>query len=555
MIKQDNKYPRARRKIRWPFAIVFLFVFVRQAMLMMVSLVFINIEAILAAKGSVWYFIAFLSSLLFFATLLDYLIEKLLFRIHYRYEYFYTPMLYDRLFHSKIQSYSAHANSIFTRYAILRDITEIRNANLQGVSKIMIELTTLPVWLGFAFWLNVDLGMFLGLIMVLMLGLLFLNFRLSRGGQVRAENTARASLDKLEIIRNSGKTILSMGLYAHMKQVWILLRMRELFFHVKQASQIALFQNFIRLVYLLSIILLPIFVLDPQQAQANYGFVLAVFWLGFFALRPIIDSGALLRVWLKANIRKPEINQKLQEPMAGGNYWQAETNGRLQLKNVKVSTAKSVDPILEVEDLEIGSGQLLGVIGNIGSGKSVFCRLLAGIETYQGTMLFDGTPYQDWDPELLGHHIGYLPQEIDLLPGTVAENICRFTVKAREDDIVSVAQLAGAAAHIEALERSYATEIAIGDDTVPYGLKQRIAIARAFYGLPQVIILDAPTAQLDQRALKDLRASIEQLKKMGKTIILVTHLRQFLELADKIAIFHEHRLAACDDAQKIIANM
>ena len=94
--------------------------------------------------------------------------------------------------------------------------------------------------------------------------------------------------------------------------------------------------------------------------------------------------------------------------------------------------------------------------------------------------------------------------------------------------ILSVSRnLAGAAAHIEALERSYATEIAIGDDTVPYGLKQRIAIARAFYGLPQVIILDAPTAQLDQRALKDLRASIEELKKMGKTIILVTHLRQF----------------------------
>ncbi len=548
-----KKYAAAKRKIKLPLLVVVFFVLVRQFALLAIAILFLGLEEIAITNGAIWYFISLVGFILIFACFLDYCIEKLIFRLHHRYEILFTPMLYDQLFRGYGISNTKIGDSVFTRYGILRDIVQLRNSQLQGVHKALLELFSLPFWLVAAFWLDQEAGIIFSVSAIFMLLLLGFILRTSRARQRRAEDVGSATLDKLETIRNAGRTMLAMGLYVHMRQIWVLSRMRELLFHMQQASRMLLFQNLIRFLYFASLALTP--VIMSQSLLFQEGLLLAVLWVGFFALRPIMDLNHLLRLWVKAQLQQPKISQRLRPLDKKRDYWAREIKGKIQLQDVKIISPNLIDPVLQIPALTIHAGEVLGVIGNIGSGKSMLCKLLAGIEDYEGSIRVDEVEYSEWDQEFLGSHIGYLPQEIDLLPGTISENICRFTPHAREDDVINVAKLAGADSHIRNLEKSYSTEIAVGNDTVPYGLKQRIAIARALFGMPQIIVLDAVTAQLDQKALLDLRNSIDTLKKLGKTMILVTHSRNFLELADNIAILHNRTLAVCDSADNIIKNM
>ncbi len=553
--KEQKKYMAAQRKVKLPIIFVIFFALIYQASLLSVAILFLSLEDLLATRSTLWYVIGFTVLLLACICLLDYLLGRLIFRLYYRFENLFTPLLYNQLFQLVGFHKTKHPqqHSVFARYGLLRDMVQIRDFQLQGGMKPLINLVGLPLWVGMALWLDIEAGILLGSSSLLMLLLLRFNVAWQIKSQTRAEQVASATLDKLEIARNAGSTMMAMGLYANMRQIWMLSRSREALLHVQRAARMHIGQMLIKFVYLLTIILLPIIV--GGRDLSNYGLLLALMWVAFFTGRPMIELSDGLRGWLKAKIQRPRMMSQIRKPQSDKPHWARELRGEFSLNNVKLMVPGVIDPVLKIEQLTIKPGETLGIIGNIGSGKSMLCKLLAGIEAYQGTMTLDGVEYRDWDKELLGIHLGYLPQQIDLLPGTIAENICRFSTNIRDDDVQNVAKLAGADEHIRQLEKAYATEIAVGDDAISYGLKQRIAIARAFFGMPQLVILDAVTAQLDQRALFDIRKTVLELKKLGKTIIVATHSRTFLEITDRIAILHNGELAAVDDAKNIISNM
>ena len=552
-----KKYHAAQRKVKLPFIFVVLFAIITQASLLSVAVLFLSLEELLATRSTLWYVLGLLIALLTVYGLFDYLLGRLIYRLYYRYEGLFTPLLYNQLFRVEADmsggKQDKESHSVFARYGLLRDMVHIRDFQLQGSLKILINLCVIPLWLGMAFWLDIEAGTMLGGITLAIALLLRLNIWVNLSGQKRAEQVATQTLDKLEIARNAGRTMLAMGLYANMRQIWVLSRAREALLHVQQANKAHLLQSMIKILYFIGIATTPIII--SANDTSNYGLTFAVLWVSIFTARPLLELSDNLRPLLKSKIQQPRINKHIRNFDTAEKHWAREVKGEFQIKDVKITIPGVIDPVLTVENLTIRSGETLGIIGNIGSGKSMLCKLLAGIENYEGSIKLDGVEYRDWDKELLGTHVGYLPQQIDLLPGTISENICRFSSNARDDDIHHVAKLAGANEYIENLEKSYATEISAGDDAIPYGLKQRIAIARSLFGMPQVVILDAVTAQLDQRALFDIRNSVMELKKLGKTIIVATHSRTFLEITDRIAILHDCRLAAVDDAQNIISNM
>ena len=553
----DKKYLAANRKIKLPIIFAMLFAIVTQASLFAVAVLFLNLQELIATRATLWYLLALIIALLLFFTLLDYLLGRLIYRLCYRYEGLLTPLLYNQLFRVEADMSSskkyADNHSVFARYGLLRDMVQIRDFQLQGCLKALVNLCVIPFWLAASFWLDVELGILMSGFTLIMLVLLRLNIWLNLSGQARAEKLAGATFDKLEIARNAGRTMLAMGLYANMRQNWVLSRMREALLHVQQVNKLHFLQSLMRLFYFCGIAATPIIVSFGDLS--NQGLLFACLWVAIFTNRPLLELSDYLRPLLKAKIQQPRINQHLKRSQSDKKHWAREMKGVFQIGNTKVMIPGVIDSVLQIDHLTINSGETMGIIGNIGSGKSMLCKLLAGIENYDGTVMLDGVEYKEWDKELLGTHIGYLPQQIDLLPGTISENICRFSSNARDDDIRYVAKLAGADEYINQLAKSYATEVSVGDDAIPYGLKQRIAIARSFFGMPQVIILDAVTAQLDQRALIDIRNSVLELKKLGKTIIVATHSRSFLEITDRIAILHDGAVAAVDDSQKIISNM
>jgi ATP-binding cassette subfamily C protein len=164
-------------------------------------------------------------------------------------------------------------------------------------------------------------------------------------------------------------------------------------------------------------------------------------------------------------------------------------------------------------------------------------RVLLGIwPPARGTVRLDGAALDQWDPDALGRHIGYMSQMVELFPGTVAENIARMTPEPDSAAVLRAAQAAGAHDMILRLPNGYDTKIGDGGEGLSIGQQQRIAIARAIYGDPFMVLLDEPSANLDGEGEAALQSTIKQLKLRRAIVIQVVHRRSALELCDKVLV-------------------
>ena len=208
--------------------------------------------------------------------------------------------------------------------------------------------------------------------------------------------------------------------------------------------------------------------------------------------------------------------------------------GNIVVEKLYAMVPGTRDAILKGVDFSIKKGDVLAVIGPSGSGKSTLVRHLVGaIPPASGAVRLDGTELQHWDPDQLGQHVGYLPQDVKLFRGSVAENVSRFQDEPADADIVAAATLSGAHDMIQKLGQGYETDVGDGGTSLSGGQRQRVGLARAVYREPSLIILDEPNSNLDSVGEQALIACIQELKKRGKTVILVTHKANLLALSDK----------------------
>ena len=202
------------------------------------------------------------------------------------------------------------------------------------------------------------------------------------------------------------------------------------------------------------------------------------------------------------------------------------------------SNARFSRLMMEVKS-RIEAGSSLGIIGPSGVGKSTLARLLVGlIEPNFGTVRLDGADVASWPKRHLGNYIGYLPQDVELLSGTVAGNISRFAEK-DSGRIVEAAKRANAHEMILALPDGYETRIGEGGRMLSGGQRQRIALARAVFGDARVIVLDEPNANLDAGGEEALRHALIRLKREGRTVVIITHKIALLNVADNILMLQE----------------
>ncbi|MFC6640156.1 type I secretion system permease/ATPase [Sulfitobacter sp. JBTF-M27] len=200
----------------------------------------------------------------------------------------------------------------------------------------------------------------------------------------------------------------------------------------------------------------------------------------------------------------------------------------------KPGASGSKAALLKGISFSINQGEVLAVIGPSGSGKSTLVRHLVGAaEPAGGSVRLDGAELQHYDPEQLGRHMGYMPQDVKLFRGSVAENISRFVESPGDQEIVAAAQLSGAHEMIQTLGEGYDTDVGDGGQSVSGGQRQRVGLARAVFRDPNIIVLDEPNSNLDAHGEQALAACIQEMKKRGKTVILVTHKANLLALSDK----------------------
>ena len=226
--------------------------------------------------------------------------------------------------------------------------------------------------------------------------------------------------------------------------------------------------------------------------------------------------------------------------------------GKISVEGIRVSPPGVQMPVLKGITFELEAGTSLGVIGPSAAGKSTLARALLGIwPAAMGTVRLDGADIYKWDRQELGPHIGYLPQDIELFDGTISENIARFG-DINSEQIVEAARLAGVHEMILRLPEGYDTLIGANGGTLAGGQRQRIALARALYGKPRLVVLDEPNSNLDDSGEAALRVSLQQLKESGTTVVVITHRPNILFGVDQILVMKEGVAADFGPAEAIM---
>ncbi|MEM1363573.1 MAG: type I secretion system permease/ATPase [Pseudomonadota bacterium] len=242
-------------------------------------------------------------------------------------------------------------------------------------------------------------------------------------------------------------------------------------------------------------------------------------WKQFVAMRQA--NGRLTKLF--AAIKEDEERTEMPAP-----------KGAVSVEQLFATAPGSRETILKNVTFSVEPGEILAVIGPSGSGKSTLVRHLVGAaDPASGAVRLDGTEMQHWDTEQLGQHMGYLPQDVKLFRGTVGENISRFHEDADDNLIVAAAKLSGAHEMVQQLTEGYGTDVGDGGNSLSGGQRQRVGLARAVFKEPCLVVLDEPNSNLDNHGEQALANCVQELKKKGKTVILVTHKTGLLAMSDK----------------------
>jgi len=226
--------------------------------------------------------------------------------------------------------------------------------------------------------------------------------------------------------------------------------------------------------------------------------------------------------------------------------------GHLLVENVVAAAPNTQLPILKGVSFKLDPGEVLGIIGPTASGKSTLARLLVGVwPAASGKVRLDGADIYAWNKQQLGDYIGYLPQDIELFSGTIAENIARFG-EIDSSKVIDAAQQAGVHEMILRFAKGYDTPIGSGGSFLSGGQRQRIALARALYGGPSFIVLDEPNSNLDDSGEAALVQAVLAQKDAGRTLVIITHRTSILSAVDKLLLLRDGTVQGFGPRQQVL---
>ncbi len=228
----------------------------------------------------------------------------------------------------------------------------------------------------------------------------------------------------------------------------------------------------------------------------------------------------------------------------------------MEAKSLTVIPPGISTPTLRNAALRLEPGTALGVIGKSGSGKTTLAKALLGLwPPAAGEIRLGGATLDQYDPDALGQHIGYLPQQVTLFNGTVAENIARMSENPDPDAVVAAAKTANAHELILGLEKGYDTFLEGNDSQLSGGQKQRIALARALYGNPVLLILDEPNSALDADGTMALNNAVREFKAAGKSVIIMTHRPQAISECDELVVVEKGQVVKAGSRDEVLNTM
>ena len=418
----------------------------------------------------------------------------------------------------------------------------------------LFDLPWLPVFLLIIFLFHPLLGAFaLGGALV-MLSLAALNERLTRRALEHAQSESRRAAAFIDTSARNAEVVAALGMLDAVTRRWQTLNDAASERQMQAARAGARISGLTRLARQLiqtGMLALGAYVVIDQQVSA--GVMIAATILLSRALAPVEQLVASWRSLVEARAAW----RRLADLLSGDEPAQAATSlpvpaGRLSAESAVFGFRGAERPILRNASFELAPGESLGVIGPSASGKSTLARLIVGVwRPASGHLRLDGADVASWPRAELGRHVGYLPQDVALFPGTVAQNIARLA-QADDAGIIRAAKRAHVHELILKLPKGYDSDLTSG---LSPGQRQRIGLARALFGNPRLVVLDEPNANLDAEGEQALLRALAELKAEGITVVIVAHRPSLLSGVDKLLVLRDGGVEAFGPRTEIMPRM
>ncbi len=440
-----------------------------------------------------------------------------------------------------------------------RDLSRITGFIGSAPVRALIDAPFTPLFIGIAFLLHPLIGWLSVFGAVSLFTLTVIGERLNRVRQSEAGAVEREAAGVAETMRREHTMLRGMGLGTNLRALHEGLQQRAhsaMAMSSESQSVIANCSRFLRMgIQIGALAIGAHLVLEGRLTGGGMVASSIILARGLAPVEQIIgswrmlidfrDAYARLRGLLSNETDQDTHQVALPEPKAA-----------LTARNLTLPAGGGLPPRLNRVSFDVEPGVCLGVLGPSGSGKSTLGAILAGINTAPiGEVRLDGTRLEHWPEHQRARFVAFLPQDVTLFPGTVAQNIARHAPDAQDTDVVDAAKRAGAHELITGLEAGYNTVLGLGGSPLSGGERQRLALARALYGRPKLLILDEPNAFLDQQGEEALIHAIRGMKADGGAVVLIAHRAGVLTAADRLMLLERGAVTDYGPKADVIARM
>jgi ATP-binding cassette subfamily C exporter for protease/lipase len=552
LLQKKNEIEQALAAFKSTFVTVGVFSAIINLLMLVPSLYMLQVyDRVLASRNEITLLmltVLMLGAYLFMAAL-EVIRSFVLVRVGARFDMTLNKRVYTAAFEQNLKQAGGNAGQA------LSDLTNLRQFLTGNALFAFFDAPWFPIYLAVIFMFDPSLGLFaLGGATVLIV-LAYVNERITRAPLSEANTMAiNANTLATNNLRNA-EVIESMGMLPNLLSRWFKMHGKFLGLQAdasQKAGTIGAATKFMQTS--LQSLVLGLGALLVLEDKITPGMMIAASILVGRTLAPVQQIIGVWKSWSGTRSAYERLVKLLEaNPQREAGMALPKPAGALSIEAVTAAPPGVKTPIVRNVSFAIAPGDVLGIIGPSGSGKSTLARLLVGVwPATLGKVRLDGADIYQWNKAELGPNVGYLPQDIELFAGTVSENIARFG-EIDSEKVVLAAQRAGVHEMILQLPQGYDTPLGDGGAGLSGGQKQRLGLARAMYGDPSLIVLDEPNSNLDDAGEQALVRAVLDLKKRGKTIVLITHRTSAIGATSKLLLMRDGGVHAFGPTKDVLA--
>ena len=487
-----------------------------------------------------------------FMAVLDLVRQRILIRVGHVFD--------DELSHTAFASYvdaPMKFGPVGEQAQPIRDVDQLRQFFSSTGMTALFDVPWMPLYLAVVYMIHPSLGVMATAGALILLAIAIVTDRTARNAVARTNSIGARRTQFAESTRRNAEVVRGMGMLTGLGSVWRGVNRSYLRANARAAEIVST-----------SSVITKVFRLGLQSAVLGLGAYLAVhqsITAGAMIAASIIMSRALQpveaavsnwRQFLGARQAYVRLSTVVQATEDVDRMALPAPTREVAAQAVTVVAPGTQSPIIRDVGFGLRAGQALGVIGKSGSGKSTLARAVVGVwPTVRGKITLDGAPIDQFPPGALGRHIGYLPQDVELFPGTVAANIARFAPDFDPDDVVEAARQAGVHELILTLPNGYNTAIGEQGAVLSGGQRQRVGLARALYKAPFLVVLDEPNSNLDAEGDEALLKAVTTIRQRGGIAIVIAHRPSAVAGCDHILMLAEGHMKDFGPRDEVLARV